>query len=43
MVLMQIMYTEEPEEDYLDAAFISVLQINSEETEGIVFLIRQRE
>jgi ATP-dependent RNA helicase DHX8/PRP22 len=39
------MYTEAPEEDYLDAALLTVLQVHAEETAGdvLVFLTGQEE
>ena len=39
------MYTEAPEEDYLDAALLTVLQIHAEEAAGdvLVFLTGQEE
>jgi ATP-dependent RNA helicase DHX8/PRP22 len=42
---VQILYTPEPEEDYLDAAMLTVLQIHAEEAPGdiLVFLTGQEE
>ena len=39
------MYTEAPEEDYLDAALLTVLQVHAEEAAGdvLVFLTGQEE
>jgi ATP-dependent RNA helicase DHX8/PRP22 len=39
------MYTAEPEEDYLDAALLTVLQVHTEEAAGdvLVFLTGQEE
>jgi len=41
----QVMYTEAPEEDYLDAALLTVLQLHAEEAAGdvLVFLTGQEE
>ena len=42
---VEMYYTEEPEEDYLDAAMLTVLQVNAEEAPGdvLVFLTGQEE
>lgn len=42
---MEILYTKEPESDYLDAALITVMQIHLSEPEGdvLVFLTGQEE
>jgi ATP-dependent RNA helicase DHX8/PRP22 len=42
---VQVLYTPEPEEDYLDAAMLTVLQIHAEEAAGdvLVFLTGQEE
>ena len=42
---VEMFYTEEPEEDYLDAAMLTVLQVNKEEAPGdiLVFLTGQEE
>jgi len=42
---LQVMYTEAPEEDYLDAALLTVMQLHAEEAPGdvLVFLTGQEE
>jgi ATP-dependent RNA helicase DHX8/PRP22 len=42
---VQVLYTPEPEEDYLDAAMLTVLQVHAEEAPGdvLVFLTGQEE
>jgi ATP-dependent RNA helicase DHX8/PRP22 len=42
---VQVLYTAEPEEDYLDAALLAVLQVHAEEPPGdvLVFLTGQEE